>query len=161
MELHETVKAGDLLQCKNETFPTTNTVLSQAMLKKCASLTGEGWLCPSRRWAAAWASPCTAMGRSSAGANLESKLCHHSTFRQIFVFACGWPSSDLPVVIMWLYASTGTTVPCQRNLFTSKIRILNLGLEWGKTMLMETMINIRKWGTRKDKRNSWICLMTI
>lgn len=40
---------------------------------------------------------------------LESRPCHCSAFGQTRAFACGWPSSDLPVVVLWLSASPATT----------------------------------------------------
>lgn len=56
-------------QWKTETSPPPDTALSQAAFKTCAGLTGGERSCPSRRWAAACASHCTATGRSGAGAS--------------------------------------------------------------------------------------------
>lgn len=69
------------------------------------------------------------------------------------VSACGWPSSELPGVILWSCESAGTTAPRQRNLHPSKTCILALGLEWKNIIPMETLINIKKKKGHKGERN--------
>lgn len=88
---------------------------------------------------------------------LESKLSRRSAFGQTWVFIHGSLSSDLPVVVLWPYASTGTAAPCQRNLRPSKVCILNPGLEWRNAIPMETVANIRKRGMR-GREKKWLNL---